>query len=285
MNQLIGIGALIDSAWEHYRAHHKFLLKISAWLLVVSIINVIAILLYPIDAVATTQTTLSEKIGIILLFVNNTIVATVIGTWTINALIRAIQSQESNVKLTFKKLNKAAWGLFVPQLLVRLYYLLLVVGAFLLPLLLFWFLTNIGVGFLPSLILFSLLFVSLLLFLPPIALMIYLAFAGFALVEDGKRGMAAVRASMELVKKRFWAVALRLLIPKLLYFGVFFLLQFLLIIVIRIIAYSVLQGTDVLSAMRVEWIALTLSYSVLFVFLNPMLLITDHLLYSHLKKA
>ncbi|PIR47625.1 hypothetical protein COV06_02315 [Candidatus Uhrbacteria bacterium CG10_big_fil_rev_8_21_14_0_10_50_16] len=285
MNQLIGIGALIDNAWEHYRTHYKSLLKISVWLLVISVINVVAILLYPIDITAATATTFSEKIGIILLLINNLVFAVIVGTWMLNALIKAIHTQSTGTKLSYKKLNAGSWKLFLPQLFVRFLCLLFIVVSLLLPVLLFWFLTNVGVTFLPSLVLFPLLFAALLLLLPPVALVIYLAFSVFAVVEDGAHGLAALRASIVVVKKRFWPVALRMLIPKLLYFGVFFLLQYFLMIIIRVIGYSVLQGTDVLSAARVEWIALTLSYSVLFVFLNPILLITDHLLFSHLKKS
>lgn len=285
MNQLIGIGALIDRSWDHYRAHYKTLLKISVWLLLVAVINIVAILLYPIDATAATDTSVWEKIGIALLVLNNTVVAIVIGTWMINALIGAIKAQTGNVKLNLQKLNQASWKLFFPQILVRVYLLLVYIAAFLLPMLLFWFVTNVGSTFLPTSVLFLLLFVALLLFLPPVALMVYLAFSVFALVEDNMRGWAAIKESLARTKNRFWPVAFRLLLPKLLYFGIFFLLQFLLVIVIRIIAFGIFQSGDVLSAIRVEWIALTVSYAVLFVFLNPMLLITDHILYNNLKKS
>ena len=282
---LIGIGALIDQSWEHYRTHYKTLLKVSAWLLLVTAINVVAIMLYPIDVATIDGISTSQMVGFVLLILNNTVVAVIVGTWLINMLIGTIKAQSQGGKVQLKALNKQSWRLFFPQILVRIELLVVYGVAMLLPLLLFWFVTNIATTFLPTALVFILLFASLLLFLPPIALAAYLAFTSFALVEDGHKSTRALKESVARVKGRFWPVAFRLLIPKLLYFGIFFLVQFLLVIVIRILMLSVLQADNVLSAVRVEWIALMGSYSILFVFLNPMLMITDHILYNNLKKS
>lgn len=282
--KLIGIGALIDASWDHYRTHHKTLLKFSAWLLALACLNVIAILLYPIDAQVTTQVSVSEKGGIILLLVNNLVFALILGTWMVNALITAIHAQTGGTKTSIQKISLQAWKLVLPQLFVRLLQVGLYAGALALPFLLFWFITNVGTSFLPASLLFFLLFVALLLLLPAGALAIYLGFPAFALAEDGLHGLEAIRESVARVRGRFWSVTARLCIPKLLYFGIFFLLQFLLVVLIRIIGYSLFQESSPVASIRIEWIALTLSYAALFVFLNPMLLISDSILYNSLKK-
>ena len=260
MSNLIGIGALIDQSWEQYRTHYKQLFKISAWVLLVAAINIVAILMYPLDASSIDGTTVWEKIGIVLFLLNNTVVALVVGTWMINALIGLIHDQHSSGKRSMKALSQASWKLVWPHIVLRL-----------------------ASSFLPSALVFLLLFASLLLFLPPLALFIYLSFAVFGLVVDGHKGWSAIRTSISLVRERFWPVALRLLIPKLLYFGLFFLAQFLAVIILQVLTAGLIQGADLVWAGRLEWISLMLTYSVLFVFLNPMLFVTDHLIYQQLK--
>ena len=283
MSNLIGIGALIDQSWEQYRTHYKQLFKISAWVLLVAAINIVAILMYPLDASSIDGTTVWEKIGIVLFLLNNTVVALVVGTWMINALIGLIHDQHSSGKRSMKALSQASWKLVWPHIVLRLELFLVYAGSLLLPLLLIWFFSNVASSFLPSALVFLLLFASLLLFLPPLALFIYLSFAVFGLVVDGHKGWSAIRTSISLVRERFWPVALRLLIPKLLYFGLFFLAQFLAVIILQVLTAGLIQGADLVWAGRLEWISLMLTYSVLFVFLNPMLFVTDHLIYQQLK--
>ncbi len=284
MNQLIGIGALIDRSWDHYRAHLPMLLKITAWMLIVAAINVVAILLYPLRTGEIGVLTGAEQFGEILLLLNNTVVAIVIGTWVVNALIEAIRTQMNGERATLPAITKTAKRLFWPQLWVRIMVSIVYVVALLAPFGVFWLATNVGSAALPSWLLFFLLFLSLLLFLIPIALAVILAFPSFAVVIDGKRGWAAIKESAARVRGRFWAVTARLLIPKLLYFGLFFVAQFLLVLLIRVIAFGLLSSEDSLMAVRVEWLALATSYAVLFIFLNPILFITDTLVYLGLKK-
>ena len=284
MSQLIGIGALIDRAWEHYRTLLPALLKVTVWMLVVAAINVVAILLYPVREGAILSLTGSERAGEIILLVNNTLIALVIGTWVVNALIETIRVQISGERVSLLQVTKTAKKLFWHQLLVRVQVALLYTIAFLAPLGVFWFATNVLSEVLPVGLLSFVLFLALLLFLIPIALLVYLAFSSFAVVVDGKRGWAAITESISRVRERFWAAAGRLLIPKLLYFGVFFLAQFLLVLLIRVIAFGLVPESDPVTAVRVEWVALATSYAVLFVFLNPLLFITDYLVYLGLKK-
>ena len=283
--KLIGIGALIDSAWEQYRKQFSTLIKISAWTLLITAINIVVILLYPIDAAEMTRDlTGGEIFGIILMFVNNIVFAAIVGIWVVNALITAAHKYTEGASVNMKVISKSAWKLFFPVLWVRILLIVAYVVAAAIPVLLFWLVTMVLAGWLPTFLMFLLLFISLLLVLPAIALVIYLAFAIFAAVMDGKRGTAALRYSASLLKNRFWPVLARLLVPKLLYFGVFFLAQFLLVIIVGVVMYGIFQDTTAVAAARIEWIALYVSYAVLFILLNPMLLVTDHIIYNNLKK-
>ncbi|HJN84885.1 MAG TPA: hypothetical protein QF873_01025, partial [Patescibacteria group bacterium] len=123
---------------------------------------------------------------------------------------------------------------------------------------------------------------ALILFLAPLAILVYLAFAVFALVVSGHQGAAALKESIRLVKGRFWPVIIRLFIPKLLYFGLFFLAQVLLVMILEVAVFGLLGGADELLIQRVNWLILPTSYTVLFIFINPLLLITDHKIYRDL---
>ncbi|MBT6254458.1 hypothetical protein HOI83_04490 [Candidatus Uhrbacteria bacterium] len=283
MKKLLGIGALIDQSWDQYRKHFPMLIKISAWALVVTAVNVIAISMYPINASELTRSLNGWEITGLLLFVlNNTILAIVVGVWIVNALITAIHNFDHGKKIKMVQIHKVGWKLFWPQVLVRIYLALVFGLTFAIPMFAFWLVTNIASTFLPSGILFLLLFAALILFLAPLAVLVYLAFAVFALVVSGHQGTKALKESIRLVKGRFWPVVMRLFIPKLLYFGIFFLAQVLLVMILEVAVFGLLGGADELLVQRVNWLILPTSYTVLFIFINPLLLITDHKIYRDL---
>ncbi len=284
MKNLLGIGALIDRAWEQYRKNFKVLIKISAWMLIITAINIIAMGFYPVNAAELTRSLNGWEIfGMVLFLLNNTVFAFVIGIWVVNALITAIHTQADGGKITMADLHKKGWSLFLPQLVVRILLALIFAASVAVPLILFWVISNFAISFLPTIVFFLLLFAVLILFLPPLMLLVYLAFSVFALVDDGFKGIDAIKESARLVKGRFWAVFARLAIPKLLYFGVFFIAQFLLAIVLQVIVFGIIGDVDSLAFMRANLLILPTSYTILFVLINPILLITDHEIYQDLK--
>lgn len=283
MKQLMGIGQLIDQSWEHYRRNFKVLVQISAWTLLVTAVNVIAIALYPINASELTRgLTGWEMTGLILFVLNNTVFALVVGVWVVNCLISAIHNQDLGRKITMVQIHKVGWKLFWPQLLIRIYLVVILAVTVAIPLITFWLITNVLSAYLPTLVLLLILFAAMVLFLVPLSAMLYLAFAIFSLVVSGHQGIDALKDSARLIKGRFWSVVTRLFIPKMLYFGIFFLAQFLLTIVLEVVVFMLLGGTDSLLADRANWLILPVSYTILFVFINPILLITDHKIYKEL---
>ncbi|NQV12474.1 hypothetical protein HQ524_03845 [Candidatus Uhrbacteria bacterium] len=283
MKKLIGIGALIDQSWEQYRNHFGTLIKLSLWTLVVTAINVIAIGLYPVNATELTRNLSGWEIsGIILFVLNNTVFALIIGIWVVNALITAIHNQDLGKKIKMVQLHQVGWKLFWPQFIVRIYLGVIFLITVAIPLVAFWFITNVLSTFLPTLVILLLLFAAMILFVAPLSIMIYLAFAIFALVVSGHQGMDALKESARIVKGRFWSIFIRLGIPKLLYFGIFFLAQFLLTIVLEVIVFGLLGGADAITIQRANWLILPTTYTLLFVFMNPLLLITDHKIYKDL---
>ncbi|MBI2476859.1 hypothetical protein HYV72_01670 [Candidatus Uhrbacteria bacterium] len=279
----MGIGALIDASWEDYRKSLGDFLRITGWLLVFVAVHIVAVAFYPIGGQALDRDlTNSEVVGVILFLLNALILLPVISIWSVHALIRAIDTRAQGNRVGMRSVSREAWKNFFPQIWVRILTgVTYIVGAAI-PLGVMFLVTNVLGGILPYGISLVLLLLGLALFVIPLALLIHLAFVFFEFVLEGKRGWQAVHHSAVRVHKNFWPVAWRLIIPKALYFIVFFLAQYLLLIVLRVILLATLPTDDPLLSVRIEWILLPLTNVVLLVFLNPLLFVTDYRVYRQL---
>ena len=281
MAQLTSIGALIDSAWDHYRKHFITLIKINAWVLLVIALNIVALFFYPLNAQELTRSlTRLEIFGVVLFVLSNLVVAVVINIWIMNALIGAVHNQLENKRVQMNTLTKRAWQQFGPMLLLIVELGLIYGVSLLIPLGVYWFLTTVVASVLPIGALLALLFLGLLLFIPPFALMVYLSFARFSLVSGGLRGAAAIKESANLVRGRFWPVLWRLAIPKIIYFIVLALAQFLLLTVFSVLTIGSGQEQTALGL-----IATPTTWYLLLIFINPLLIVTDQLIYRDLKRG
>lgn len=280
---LIGIGALIDTAWEDYRKHFANNIRVTAWLAVFVLLHVIAISFYPIGAEELDRVlTGSEWFGIGLFLVNTLVILPVISVWMVNALIARIDADTSGKALSMHKLATEAWRLFLPQLWVRILVGIVFVAAFAIPLALLSLTSQVLSNALPFSASLLLMFVGLLLFLIPLVLMIFLAFVFFALVLNKKRGAAALKESVARVKPALWAVAWRLIVPKLLYFGVLLLVQYVLLMILGMLVGAVASNGDALLAVRMDWMLQPILYVLLLILVNPIVFITDYHIYRSL---
>ena len=276
--QTLGIGHLIDTAWEQYRAQFTPLLRVSSWFAVVALINLLAISFYPIDAARLTRDLTALEISAVALLILNILFAVVVGIWCTNALIDLIHTQNAS----FKPLAKRAWSRFWPQLQTQVLLWIIYPLSVLIPFGVMMGGIHLGaIGFSPLLAILIIL-LGLVLFAPAFVLTISLAFSSYHVVCEDQRGLVALRESARRVHAAFGATLLRLVLPKILYFGIFFLLQFFIVTTTDVVLLAVFgDGTD--ASARLRWMTLIVSYAGLFVLLNPLLLMTDYHIYKQLK--
>ncbi len=276
----IGIGALIDTAWEDYRKHFANNIRITAWLGVFVLLHIIAISFYPIGAEEIDRALSgSEWFGVGLFLINTLIILPIISIWMVNALIARIDADARGKALSMHKLATESWRLFLPQLWVRILVGVAFVVAFAIPFALLWLTSQVLSGTLPFLVSLLFMFVALLLFLIPLVLMVYLAFVFFALVLDKKHGVLALKESMARVKQGVWGVAWRLIVPKLLYFGVLLVVQYVLLMILGMLVSAMASGGDALLAVRLDWILQPTLYVLLTILVYPIVFITDYRIY------
>lgn len=282
---LVGIGALIDGAWEQYRKRFPQLMKVSSWLFVIVLINIIAISVYPFDLTRETRTlTGLEVFGVVLFVVNNLILGYIVfRVWILNALIDMVDKHAGGTTIKMDRLSKRAWKLFLPQLVVHILMIIIYLIASAVPFVAYWIITSFLGPILPVGLTFLLLFLALLLFLIPLALLVYLLFAPFSVVLDKQRHIDAIKHSIRIVHGRFWAITWRLVVPKFLYFGALFVLQWLLLILLQTVILGIVQDADLVTLARIDSIITMVSYTVLVVLIYPIILITDYLLYRQLR--
>ncbi len=287
--QLITVGQIIDHAWDHYRKNFVELISVSAWLLVLAVLYAIAFALYPtsVELALNAELTLAQDIGIYLAMFTGFIVAPVIGFWVFIALVRLIDLQATGKRRNLREVASSSWKYFWPFVLVNILFtlLLLLPGLATVP----GFIL-IAIGAIKTMpLLGSIGTIALILgFLVMFILVLYWAvryfFIGYALVLDKQRGRAAFTASRKAVGHRFWPILWRVLLPKVLYFLVFAIVQFIVIAIIYALVMG-MAGLNIDLAERLFSILNTLIVIIITVVINPIILITDYLIYQSAKAS
>ena len=222
MPHLLSVGHIIDHAWEHYKKYFLSLMSIAAWLLLPTLIGIIALALYPSATTILSERDLTvvEMIGSGLWIVNSFIITPIIGIWIFICLTRLIHGQLEQKHLPLQTISKAGWKLFLPSIWVGILVTLIALASFLF----------MAPGFLLNALastkdLSVLGNISMILILIGIALsvffivrwMVHYALAEYALIIDEKRGTLALTHSRILVEGRFFAVLGRLIVPNMVF--------------------------------------------------------------------
>jgi len=281
MKKILGVGALLDLSWDTFRDNFWDLLKINGWKLIYVAVNAVSFMLMPpSNHTVDYLYSFSERIGMYLLIFNNLILSFVVGIWIINSLILYTQSRIAGKKIDMKVISKKSWKLFFPQLLVLFYLVLGYVITTSVPFGLFVLVTGVLAKYMSYSVLYISLFLVLLAFTAPLFYAIYTNFAIYALVDGGFHGLNAIKESFRLVRGRFFAIASRILIPKLLYVVVLILAEVLLLyILVPLGLISGIDSTLFVEIDRYSWQLLI----VLTIFINPLMIITDHLIYNDIQ--
>lgn len=292
MSKLISIGQIIDQSWSHYRKHFQELMKISLWFFLVPLLMIIASLFAPVgDPVYLAENNLigpGHIIGTAIGIITTLIVIPILGIWIGINLIQLIEKQSKKKKVDLKKQTKESWSLVLPYIWVSILKGLIVLA----PLLL------LAPGF--AIIAFGIANGSgaaigvagiILIFLGTLAALVFvvyfgvkLAFVEFDLVLGNKRGVATIKDSMAMVKGRFWATLVRLLIPNALYTVIVVIIQYALLLIYAIsLGYLANLGDE--GIVRIDTVVQNLITFGITAVSTPLFVIVGYVIYDSLRKA
>ncbi len=288
MPKLISIGQLIDNSWELYRERFSEFIKISAWLLVLVLFYTLSLILYPSASTLwlSQNLTIAENIGIVLFVLTNYVFSPIIGLCVLIGLVRTMKSQRSGQSISPKRLHKEIRSLFFPTLIVSLLVVCFILGA-------------VVIGFGPTIILdligaffhnITIISIGNILLIPGVFVAAALCFiwtitymlAPYVTILDGERGRKALHTSHTLIRGKFFATFLRLAVPKLV-FIIFGVLAMVIFSYFAEIVLNVVGGLSLDLRLRITTMIEWNLPVIIAVFLNPLMIIADVLLYSALK--
>ena len=290
MPQLISIGELIDRSWDQYRARFSAFMTISVWALVIALLYIVAFSFYPLASKLLTGEVLNnwEIFGMVLFALTNIIVAPILGFWVFLSLVRLARGVVAGGQADTKKAARDGWKFFLPSALVSILTVLVVIGGVavcvapgvILGILSSYF-SNSILAFLTTLV-----FIIGLLASAVIAIRwgVHYFFASYALLLEEKHGRTALTRSHHLIKGRFWSALLRMLVPKIVFMLVGALALFIVMYLTNVIL-SAVAGLNLDIYLRLATITQSTLLILMTVFINPLLVIADTLLYNNLVQT
>ncbi len=286
---LISVGQLIDHSWDAYRTRFPELMTISGWLILTAVFYALALAFYPSASTleAGTSLTVMESFGVIFFLLTTMVIAPIMSFWIYTSLTRALSTHFAGRKPNPKKAMTQGKKAFLPALLTSAMVMLMMLLA-------------IVIGFGPAVILAtigsligagSLVFISNILLLAGIFVavfltakwMVYYILAPLITIIDGDKGKVALKKSRALIEGRFWAVLIRIAIPKLVFiiFGVFAMVMAGYIGSVLIDASG---GINLDLQLRITTLTQTIIPIVIAAFINPLIVISDVLLLRSLNE-
>ncbi len=294
MPNLITLGSLIDHTVEHYRLHFKELIGISLWLVVAAMPFLFAGYLAPFGVDEYTPT--NEVVTYLLVSFIGLVTVTLARLWTSVCLIFTIDARAKGSTPDHVALGKKSWkyllSFFVLSICIAL-GLSLAAGLFLLPGLAITMLNHLPGAAGTALGIFGVIVLFAGILAAGYTLVKYsveLAFSQYFLLlesENTRFSLKALRnalaASRKSVKGRWWAVALRLVVPSL---------------IIGLIAYGITATTNLAATVLISFaaaslsplaitlisVALTLSVFIVLAIIMPLYSLTTYYLYDSTRK-
>jgi hypothetical protein len=279
---LIPIGQLIDRTWEYYRQNLSDLLSISGWILLTAIFSIVGLAMYPDVTTLASGAALSgsEIAGTVILFLNSSVFAPVIGLWVLCAITRFMAGSKGSAAA------KEGWRYFWPAVAVSVLVQLMMLGGLFIGfgpaivfLILAWLLNNSALLLLGNFLLVLGVFASTVIVLRWVGFYIL---SPYSLLLENIRGKAALKQSRALVEGRFWSVITRYALPKLFFVVVGIVIMTMLQYVVNIMI-SAAAGLNLDVQLRLLSIASAVIPTVLAALMNPLVVISDVLLYNNLK--
>lgn len=287
--QLISIGQIIDQTWDHYHKNWRELISITAWLLLPAIVGVVASTMYPSATTMLAANNLSfiESSAVVVWFVNNSILTPIIGLLIFLMTIKMIHNQMEKSQVNFLSLAKSGWKLFLPIVFVNLLVFLVLAAFWLLaiPGILFYIigaLTNISlINGLGTILMIAGVIAAAIL---STEWLVYLIYSSMALAIENLHGKSALKRSKELIHGRFWPVLFRYIVPKLVFFLILVAAEWLVSYIIEVTIMSI-SGFNADLAAKLTYICITLSITIGAIIINPLITISDYLLFNSLRST
>lgn len=288
MKPLLSPGELIDTSWDLYRNQFKSFMSLSGWLVIIAILHVIAWILYPQAGTTSVYTTLrpQEVAGVILYVVTNYVISPLFGFWMFIAMVRASLRVLANKPIELMQMVTETKALFVPALIVTVFVGLMITLAQIITtgpvFLLFgignWVHNAILIGFADILFVFAAI-ASLVL---TCRWILNYFMAPYVCVIDGVEKKSALIQSRLLVQGRFWSTLIRIVLPKFVFvlFGIGFAAIATFMIKIFINGAT---GMTVDQSLHLLTISTNVLSVLIAIFLNPLLILSDVILYKNLK--
>lgn len=291
MARLISLSELIDHVWEQYRSSLVSFLSISGWVLIAGLFYVIALALYPtVDQLILTEgLTTGQTIGVILFALTRNVLAPIVALWAFIACVQFGMTQLAG-RGTVAAAMRQGWKQFLPTLAATALFFGLIFVSFLI---------TTGPGFLLSFLTTGsydagwMVLLRNLLVVLGVPAAVYFSirwfveyqFAPLVVALGEKKPMDSFAASRTLLKNRFWAVAVRSIVPKL----VFLLLGaagLWVLSTISSVGLSMLTGFGLSFVARIgSFLSVLFSWVLYPMFVLPLIYLCDVHLYRSLKDS
>ncbi len=223
MARLISLSELIDRVWEQYRGSLVSFLSLSGWILIPGLFYIIALAFYPtVDTIVLSETlTNSQSVGVILFAFTRDVIGPIIALWTFIACVHFGTDQLERGRGDVQAAMREGWKTFVPALASTALFVLLLSASFL---------VTIGPGAILTILTSGItqgwvVLVRNLLLIVGVPAAAYFSirwfieyqFAPLIAALGDKKPLDSFKASATLLKGRFWAVAIRSVVPKIVF--------------------------------------------------------------------
>ena len=285
MSNLISVGKIIDTTWNHYAKHIQTLMRVTLWLFLVSAISILWIMVKPGESIEiSTSEILTQSIFGLATFV----ISMTVGFWIFLTLLQVINATETKKSVDTKQAGKKSWKLFIAYTwVISLKFLATIAPLLLILPGLIIIALNITGPLIPWLSAIGILLTFLgviLAFMGVVYISTIFQYAEYSLVFENVKGTAALKAAKQLVNGRFWATIWRIIIPKIVFVIPVIFINFVLVTFFTFLTPS-FAGANIDVLMRISQIGDNIISTSVAVLTTPLFIIADYYVYSSLRKA
>jgi len=290
-SELISVGQLIDKSWDHYKEKFQPLIQVALWLFLSTFLHIVGMMLAPAgepgELLFSGTLSTIEFLGTLLIILSTSVIYPLLLLWIALGLILMIEHQAVNKKMnaakamkeTKKKFGSFVWISLLKTVVVFLPLLLIIPGILLV------IMDGIQHGIDTPSAGGPLFLISI-----PIALglalmfSIQFAFIGYELTLHHKKGLAALKASRNLVKGRFFAVLWRYLIPRMV-FGTFGVVLLMAALAVLGMSLSTISLASPAGGLTITNVFVTILATAITVLILPITTLADYYLFDSLRKT
>ena len=288
MSNLLSVGDLIDQSWNLYRVQFRAFMKLSGWMLIPVVLNILALFLYPTVGALTYHSTLttSELTGVILYAFTNFLLSPLLGLWIFISVTQASNAAASGQQIQTVSILRGTKNRYFSALGVIVLITCMIVLAQFITLGPGIILEVVG-GWMHNVIILAAAAILMIIgafasCILTVRWMLHYYMAPYANIVDGSQSTNALTRSRTLVQGRFWSVLVRVVLPKFVFilFSIFFI-TFISLLIQLFLNGSSLLGTDF--ANRISNLNDAVLPLLVAILINPLIILSDVILYKQLN--